>query len=263
MSMRVSAILPAGVMSGSDNAAEIHIICDTQADLPSGLTFVTGWEAQLGSKAHVVSDSTDWEMKSDGTWIQAASPGLGNYYTKTETDDLLQPISDAADDAQRTADDAQSDITAVKTGYLTELINSGGKNRCPVNSGSNTLPTRWLQIPITLQPGSYKVYFGDLSSTDTDASTCQMVGFDSANAQATNYIYPARGTDITADLTVTAETSYIRIYASDSYAHSENDTLTVTDLMICSAADFEISPVYVPYCPTLAELYALVRSYHP
>ena len=256
MSMRVSAILPAGVMSGSDNAAEIHIICDTQADLPSGLTFVTGWEAQLGSKAHVVSDSTDWEMLSDGSWIQAASPGLGNYYTKTETDDLLQPISDAADAAQ-------TDIDAVKSGSLTELINTGGKNCCPVNSGSNTLPTRWLQIPITLQPGSYKVYFGDLSSTDTDASTCQMVGFDASNTVATNYLYPGRGTDITADLTVTAETSYIRIYPSDSYAHSDSDTVTVTDLMICSAADFAVSPDYVPYCPTLAELYALVRSYHP
>lgn len=33
--------------------------------------------------------------------------------------------------------------------------------------------------------------------------------------------------------------------------------------MVCSKAKYDISPAFVPYCPTLAELYALVKSYHP
>lgn len=263
MSMRVAAIIPAGVMSGSDNAAEIRIICDTQADLPSGLYFVSGWEAQLGSTAHVVSDSTNWEMQSDGTWVQAAAAGMGNYYTKSETDALLQPISDAADAAQQAADDAQDDIDDVKSGSLTELINTGGKNRCPTSGGSNVLPTRWLQIPIVLDPGQYVVKIGSLSSDDTDAGTCQFVCFASDNTVASNYLYLSRGSDVSGNITISNQTAYLRLYPSDSYAHSENDTVTASDIMICSKSDYDISPDYVPYCPTLAELYALVRSYHP
>lgn len=33
--------------------------------------------------------------------------------------------------------------------------------------------------------------------------------------------------------------------------------------MICDKSLYDVSPTYEPYCPTLAELYALVRSYHP
>lgn len=33
--------------------------------------------------------------------------------------------------------------------------------------------------------------------------------------------------------------------------------------MICDKSLYDVSQTYEPYCPTLAELYALVRSYHP
>lgn len=251
----------------SDSTCYIRAIisCDTAADLPVP-TYFTGYTLEQASEAHVIADNSKYQMQSDGTWIQQIPPELAFTYTKSEIDDIAQGLSDDIGDV---AGDLTTEETARQTAdtklqtALQRQIDTGGKNQCPVNAGSNTLPTRWLQISVQLQPGTYKVYFGSLSSTDTDAATCQVIGFDAGNALATNYIYPERGSDVAADLTVTAETSYVRIYPSDSYAHSDGDTVTVSDLMICTKNDYEISPEYVPYCPTLAELYALVKSYHP
>lgn len=240
-------------------------IADTVAELPA-MNYLTGYTLEMGSTCHVIENSGDYEMQSDGTWIKRIPAELANTYTRAEIDDIAQGLSDDIGDV---AGDLTAEETARQTAdtklqtALQRQINTGGKNQCPVNAGSNTLPTRWFQISVTLQPGTYKVYFGNLSSTDTDASTCQIVGFDAGNAQATNYVYPERGSAVAVDLTVTAETSYIRIYPSDSYAHSDGDTVTVLDLMICTKNDYDISPEYAPYCPTLAELYALVKSYHP
>lgn len=72
-----------------------------------------------------------------------------------------------------------------------------------------------------------------------------------------------RGADVSTQATVTAETAILRLYPSDSYVHSQNDTVTFDRAMICDKVLWDISPTYTPYCPTLAELYALVKSYHP
>ena len=248
MSFRVKEIIITGAASGIDNPAEIHIICDTLADLPSGLDFVSGYVAQIGSTAHIVSDSTDYEMQSSGAWVQQTPAGLANVYTREQTDAMLAEVHSEIDE---------------NTDLIIPLIDTGAKNKLATNSGSNTLPTRWLQIPVNLPPGTYTLYIGDLQSTDTDASTCQFVCFDSSNNAASNYVYMERGTEKSATLTISAQTSYFRLYPSDSYAHSDADTVTADNIMICTAADFEASPAYAPYCPTLAELYALVKSYHP
>lgn len=241
----------------------VEIDVDSEADLPAMpfRNITTGYEQgtityATGSKAHAIAESTDWQINSSGQWIQQTPAGLANVYTKAQTDALIAAVQADATAAQQLA-------AQIRDQLVVPLINTGGKNKCPVNSGSNTLPTRWLQISITLAPGSYKIYFGSITSTDTDAATCQVVCFDSNNAQASNYAYPARGSDIAADLNVTADTAYLRIYASDSYARSENDTVSVSDLMICTAADYAASNQYESYCPTLHELYDLVKSYHP
>ena len=95
MSFRVKEIVITGAASGVDNPAEIHIVCDTLADLPSGVNFVSGYAAQIGSTAHIVSDSTDYEMQSSGAWVQQTPAGLANVYTKTQTDAMLAELSAA------------------------------------------------------------------------------------------------------------------------------------------------------------------------
>ena len=248
----------------SDKLTQIFdasIECDTYADLPA-MNYVdteTGSiTLAMGSRAHVIETNKEYKLQSDGTWTEQLPEQANYFYTKEDIDNMIEDIDT---DIGNVEDDLSDEVTARQNAdaaledVLENVINTGAKNLCPVNSGSNTLPTRWLQISITLEPGTYRFYCGTLSSDDTDASTCQVVGFDSANAQATNYIYPTRGSDVSVDLTVTATTSYIRIYPSDTYAHSENDTVTVSNLMICRKSDWNISQTYEPYCPTVRELY--------
>lgn len=236
--------------------------CDDYEDLP-GQYLKDDSTAQvtvgMTSQAHVISTNKKYEMKSDYTWVEQQPEQSVYFYTKDEIDNMIEDVNtdlgsleDGLNDevtARQTADAALEDV-------LENVINTGAKNLCPVNSGSNTLPTRWLQISINLKPGTYKIKIGTLSSTDTDVSTCQFVFFDSSNNVASNYLYLSRGSDVSGTLTITTQTSYCRLYPSDSYAHSENDTVTATNIMICTEADYNISDAYVPYCPTLAGLYA-------
>ena len=224
------------------------LVCDTFSDLPATTVLDSRYEMIIGSKCHVVETGKNYEMKSNGTWVEIVPESVNYTYTKTEIDTMLSALEDAID---------------LNEYVLSNQLDSGAKNKCPVNSGGNTLPTRWFQISLALPAGVYKVKIGTLASDDTDASTCQFVCFDSGNNTASNYLYLERGSDVVGTLTVTTETAYCRLYPSDSYAHSENDTVTVTDLMICDFDEYEISDKYVPYCPTLYELYQMVRGYHP
>ena len=242
--------------SDRDGYVIATFIADTVAELPA-TNYLTGYTLEIGCTCHVIEDSGDYEMKSDGTWVKRIPAVLANTYTRVEIDTMTGNLSDdieAEESAREAADAVQIDAVA-------RLIDTGSKNISPINSGSNTLPTRWLQISVDIPAGGYVLYIGSLSSDDTDTNTCQIAFFDSAN-NAVRYLYPERGA-VVIPFTLPADSTFFRIYPSDSYAHSENDTVNVTDLMICTEADYKISTAYVPYCPTVEELYALIKSYHP
>lgn len=137
-------------------------------------------------------------------------------------------------------------------------IDTGAKNRLTISSGSNTPPTRWINIPVNIEAGKYRVYFGTLASDDTDAEICQACFLDSNSAQVSNWLSFERGSDVSAAATLTSTATTLRLYASDSYAHSAGDTVTYTDGMVCKDTDWAISQKYVPYCPTMAELYQMI-----
>ena len=143
---------------------------------------------------------------------------------------------------------------------LTALLDSGAKNLLSVTSGSNTLPTRWIQIPVRVQPGTYRITLGSLVSDDTDSTTCQCIGFSAENVQVTNTMQLARGTGISGVMTVTGEVAYIRIYSADRYAYGEGDTVTFTDGMLCAEAAHEITPEFVPYRPSWDEMWEAIQA---
>ena len=242
----------------SDRAGYViaTFICDTEAELPA-TNYLSGYTLEMGSTAHVIENSGDYEMQSNGTWIKRIPAELANTYTRTEIDNMIDSVSDDITAEETARINADNTFTAV----LKRQLNTGAKNICPVASGSNTLPTRWLQVNLTLPAGDYVLDIGTLASDDTDASTCQIAFFDSSN-NALKYLYPARGA-VSEAFTITAESTFFRVYPSDSYAHSENDTVSVSNMMICTKSDYAIDSGYVEYCPTVAELYALIRSYHP
>lgn len=141
---------------------------------------------------------------------------------------------------------------------VAEQIDTGAKNRLTINSGSSTPPTRWINIPVNIEAGKYRVYFGTLASDDTDAEKCQACFLNSDNQQVSNWLSFSRGSGVSAAATLTGAATSFRLYPSDSYAHSEGVTVTFTDGMVCAESDWAISQKYVPYCPTMAELYQMI-----
>jgi hypothetical protein len=239
---------------GTNNVSVMSIFVDSAADL-SGLVQYEDIHFLLGSDALDVSTGNKYRMKSDGTWVLQPDNMWQNVYTKNEVDNIVTRI-----DSDIT--DVENDVSDLHLA-LSDVINSGGKNKMPVASGQSTPPTRWINIPVVLAAGTYRVFFGDLQSDDTDSNLCQACFLDSSNTQVSNWLTFTRGTDVSAQANITGETAILRLYPSDSYAHSQNDTVTFDRAMICDKVLWDISNEYVPYCPTLYELYQLVKSYHP
>lgn len=143
------------------------------------------------------------------------------------------------------------------TAALINLIDTGNKNLMPTPNGQSTPPTRWVNVSITLSPGTYRVFFGNLQSDDTNDTKCQAC-FLSGSTQVSNWLTFDRGTDVFSGVcTITEETTTFRLYPSTSYVLSEGDTVTFSDGMICKECDWQISQTYVPYQQTNEELYAM------
>lgn len=226
-----------------------EIAADTAADLPANtadLVYI------VGSYATAIDTGGIYKINSAGTWIlQPSGDIFQNVYTKTEIDNIVSDINDDISDI--------NDTDTMQNAVITDLLNTGGKNHAQTNNGS---ATRNLRIPLSIPAGDYVIYIGEITSTDTDASVCRIAVANTAD----NAIFAGgttRGNDKIIRFTISESAAWLYVYASDNYSHSGGDTVTITNLMVCNQSDYDFSPEYVPYCPTLAELYALVKSYHP
>ena len=134
---------------------------------------------------------------------------------------------------------------------LVELVDGGAKNIATINDGDNGT-YRYIEIPLTAAAGDYVLRFGSLTSTDTDSTTCNVAFFLGATITSDN-VKVSRGANIVQIISTSGADS-VRVYASDTSDHSQNDTVTISDFMVCSKAEWDISQVYVPHCKTNAEL---------
>lgn len=187
----------------------------------------------------------------------------GKYNVQTNgipKSDLASDVKESLSKADSSA--ASADLIAeqnIRKALDASIIDNGAKNLSKTNNGSNTSGS-WFQFPLVLSPGDYVIYIENLASTDTDASTCQIGIFASDNTNAlSNYPLLNRGNDIVQSVTVNKTSAYMRVYCSSSSSLGAGDTVTVTNLMICRKEDWDTSSKYVPYCPTLAELYGMVK----
>lgn len=142
---------------------------------------------------------------------------------------------------------------------LADMIDSGPKNICKTRNVTGT--AQWQTFTQAVPAGEYVIFFGSITSTDTDASVCQIGFFNSSN-QSVGKTYPMidRGTNKWVRATLTADATYFRVYSSDTAAHGSGDTLTITDMMICKVEDFMVSQNFVPYRPSYQELYDMVLA---
>lgn len=136
---------------------------------------------------------------------------------------------------------------------LIELVDSGAKNRL---TQSNFTGTAQVEIPIKIPAGTYVIYRSNLTSSDTDATACLCRLYD--NSGGTNVqrasVGLARGDNRATTIEVSGDTTFMRIYASDTAAHSTGDTVTGTDFMVCTKTAWDISQKIQPYAMSNVEL---------
>lgn len=242
-----------------------QIECDTASDLP-GINDFTGKVLNKGSTAHVIDANEKYMMDSTGTWnIQQQSP-FSDVYTKSEVDSLLTPITDDI----TTLYTADSDIRA----NISKLINDGAKNRLDVfQTASQTINDVVWTINadgtvtangqasansfLYLIPNNTNIGFGEA----THISGCPSGGSAStyeiqvAMVGGTTYHDYGDGEYIPYD--------YVYRYFVCCVRNGYNANNLIFKPMICDTWKYALTPEFVPYSPTNAELAALIRSYHP
>lgn len=261
-----------------------YIECDNVSDLPTTTQF-TGFVIDKESKAHVINGNTIYMLDSTGTWRIQDEASRMNVYTKDETDQLLTDMADS----QANVDLAQDEKINNNEDRIIELINSGHKNLCRFMQGTDT------QFGTTFTPdstngtlttsGTATRYYGYRilgSQADTTYNndvpipkgTYVLTGLpegasstthrfilgiwqDSAETRTSTYIY-----DDVYEFEITGYQARIDLTAYVATGNASG-AHTIWTPMIVPKEIYDITPDFVPYCPTLQELYQMVRSYHP
>lgn len=252
----------------------VEIDVDSESDLPAMpfRNISTGYEQgtityAVGSKAHAIAESTDWQINSSGQWIQQSPAGLANVYTKTQTDALIAAVQADADAAIASA--------AYNAASIDMLAAEAGKNRLTADAQTQTIDTATLTAH---DDGSYTI--------TTAAPTTQQVAFVLGTAllhAGTEYIISgiSGGSNTTFflnyDKSSSTGTGNQNIYAGGyQIATGEIERTTTVRLYIRSGQEvsitiypmisekkwYERSPSFCKYQITLADLYDLVKSYH-
>ena len=242
---------------GTHNVSICEIFVDTAADL-SGLDHIEDVYFLQGSKATDIETGDKYLVQSDGTWVkQPSGNAFDNVYTKTETDNLLAPIEEAVETHEAS---------------LVNLVNGGAKNFLKL---TDTATSTKKGVTLTYNgDGTYTLDSAGSPSSGADyfyiARTSENPVFPAGSVISgctggadSTYRLQIAGTSIyqtDSPVTLTADTSGSLIFYFASGVTFDNFVISP---MVCTAADFALSPDFVPYCPTLAELYALVKSLHP
>ena len=138
------------------------------------------------------------------------------------------------------------------------------KNLLPVNSMSFTATSsaKWYEIKLQqpIPKGKYMLSFGNISSTDTDSTTCRIMFFSANWTDTLTDIQAERGENLTQEINFAKDCAIIRFCAASTATGGVDDTLTFTDAMICDKDIYDITAKYVPYSPTYQELVARVTA---
>lgn len=240
----------------------LKIVADTASDLPAGDTVQVGnavYELSPGSSAVAADTGGEYLRSPSGSWIlqpsQQSQIILPDVYTKTEMDDIITRV-DTLDTKQTLA--------------LVHLINESGKNHVKPTATTQTLSG------VTWTVNTDGTISASGTATDNSYITVQVLPADSV-FDGSYFLSgcPEGGSGTTHALYV-AGGSYTKYdYGEGVTLSSSTDGLnknliaivysgqTVSDLvfqpMICKKVYWDITHKYMPYCPTLPELYAMIQ----
>ena len=232
------------------------LLCDTAADLPASITG-TDYDGAItqGCTAKVISDGSTYTANSSGTWVlqptSSMTINLPDVYSEAEVDALLAPMQD--------------DIDATNAA-LPNLVDAGGKNTLILTDTSNQTSAT---VTCTYNgDGTYTIsgtstaagyfYLARTSSNPVFASGSVITGCTGGGSNT--YKLAIAGTT----LYQYEDPLYLTSDVSGSLIFSFASGLTFNDLilrpMVCTKANYDISTEFVPYCPTLYELYQMILS---
>lgn len=277
--MAVSVIETIKSRANAGNTAYIVVVkllCDDYSDLPtqSGLS---GYELAQGCIAHVINENKDYMIDSGGNWHVYGGDSWTNVYTKSETDALLDDKQDELTTAQ--LDAVNSGITASKLtadeAALVELVDGGAKNLFPSfdtkssgsvtysyangtvsASGTKSSGVNYVDIVENRPISELGLHIGDiikLYNTSDNLRLGVVLGdgttFDSAITT---------GNEVKE---VTIGTGKTHIYIRMQILSTVTGTINLSSTpMVCTTADWDISHKFVPYCPSMQEMYQMILA---
>ena len=249
-----------------------QLIADTFTDLPSNSTALT---YLLGSYAKTVDTGKEYYIDSSGTWNEQPSGislDLTGYYTSAETDTLLSGKQD-----DLTSDQLKAVNSGITAAVLQSILLIGSKNKLVYTLAElqalNTAGT-WSGNVYTRRGIAFTV---NSDMTITANGTNDGTGSSWLDLKAANTIVGLNGVGCPSG---GGSSTYQIQYGNDRYDNGSGaitntgsvgivirEGVTVTDLtfepMIISTQDLQDSPGFVPYYPSLGEIYQMIRGYHP
>ena len=143
------------------------------------------------------------------------------------------------------------------------MIESKKVDRNLVEIADDSFTGKYKHYNVTLPAGTYYLYFGTLTTDDTNADTSSGGFVDSNGYYVSNggsVTQIERGSGKFTKFVLTAECDRLRLIPSDTQVHSEGDTLSFTDLMILTELDYTASQQYTPYCPSQQDMYDMIKA---
>ena len=141
---------------------------------------------------------------------------------------------------EKRADLNETNILLNETLYAQYAIKLN-KNLINSASGENI---RWVDIPVSLQAGTYQIGFATISGT---LSTESQVSCYTSNYDTLATVYLDKGNNQTATVNVNGKVSIIRLYAGSSSSQSENQRVSYTTAFACPKAVWDIDPTISAY----------------
>lgn len=245
-----------------------EIICDSPADLPAR-DYFTNYYLTQGSTAHVISNANDYQMQSDGTWVLQQTTDIQSLVNQ------LSVLSGDLSGVESQVDSAILRISDLET-VAALLIDSGAKNRIPIPANAQTLggvtytPDGKGRI-VTSNTATGGSYYIATNLDLTEGEELMLTGCPSGGSYSSSYaLYIAKNVSGASTLaydegdgvtfTVPETANYnIRIIVR-SGVNMDGKTFSP---MLTYPVYMQYSTKFVPYSPSNAELYRIIKQYHP
>jgi hypothetical protein len=174
----------------------------------------------------------------------------GDTYTKAEVDTMLAEKVDAEEGKDLSTNDFtnqdKEQITTNKNG-IASVANRGSKNLFSVNTVIFSGQGIGEVFPVNIPAGDY-MFSCNCSATTL---TSHLYFFDKNGTELLHQPF-TNNNNKKISITVATQVAFARI---DSDVQN-----TISNIMLCTAEDYAISPKFVPYAPTNRELYEMILA---